>query len=389
MNDLEENEDLTRLTFDDMDLKENILRGIYSHGFETPSSIQQKGILPVARGLDVIGQAQSGTGKTATFAIGVLERIDESNKNLQALIVSPTHELASQTYKVFKSISNYSEINTSLVIGGISIKDNIEDLLTKPQVVIGTPGRMLDLIFNRNILNFNTIKILVVDEADEMLSHGFQDQIKNLILKLNKECQICLFSATMPSEMLELTNNFINNPHKILVNTEELTLEGIKQFYVYVDKEAIKYSVLNDLYNTITVTQSIIYCNTKKKVEKLKEDIDKDGYNASCIHSEMKGCERKEIMDEFIRGSSRVLISTDLLSRGIDIQQVSLVINYDLPKNIESYIHRIGRSGRFGRKGVAINLITRFDIQQLHEIEKFYSTQISELPENIKDILSG
>lgn len=388
MTDLEE-ETLERMRFDDMELKENILRGIYSHGFETPSNIQQKGILPVARGFDVIGQAQSGTGKTATFAIGTLQRIEEEKKELQAIIVSPTHELAVQTYKVFQSISNYSEINTCLVIGGISIKENIEELLTKPQVVIGTPGRILDLIFNRNILSYHTTKMLVVDEADEMLSHGFQEQIKNLILKLNDKCQICLFSATMPNEMLDLTNHFISNPYKILVNTEELTLEGIKQFYVYVDKESVKYPVLNDLYNTITVTQSIIYCNTKKKVEKLKEDIDKDGYNASCIHSEMQGGERKRIMDEFIRGSSRVLISTDLLSRGIDIQQVSLVINYDLPKNIESYIHRIGRSGRFGRKGVAINLITRFDIQHLHEIEKFYSTQIQELPENIKDILSG
>ena len=381
-------EEYTRITFDEMDLKESLLRGVYSHGFEAPSSIQQKGILPVAKGLDVIGQAQSGTGKTATFAIGCLQRIDEKVKELQALIVSPTHELAVQTYNVFKSLSNYLDINICLVIGGISIKENIEELLQKPQIVIGTPGRILDLIFNRSVLNFETNKILVIDEADEMLSQGFQGQIKNIILKLDKQCQICLFSATMPNEMLELTDNFIEKPYRILVNTEELTLEGIRQYYVYVDKESVKYSVLNDLYNTITVTQSIIYCNTKKKVEKLKDEIGNDGYNASCIHSEMKGHERKMIMNNFISGSSRVLISTDLLSRGIDIQQVSLVINYDIPKNIESYIHRIGRSGRFGRKGVAINFITRFDIQQMREIEKYYSTQIQELPENISEVLS-
>lgn len=376
--------DYNRNTFDDMELKDNLLRGIYSHGFEHPSIIQQKAIVPVYKGLDVIGQAQSGTGKTATFSIGLLQRIEETLKELQGLIISPTHELAIQTYNVIKSLSHYLDINICLVIGGINIKENIEQLLAKPHIIIGTPGRILDLLINRSILNMKTIKTIVIDEADEMLSQGFQEQIKTLIYSLTKECQVCLFSATLPNEVLNLSNNFISKPYEILVKKEELTLEGIRQYYVYVDKESIKYSVLYDLYNTITVTQSIIYCNSKKKVERLKSDIQNDGYQVSCIHSEMNGNDRKNIMSDFISGSSRVLISTDLLSRGIDIQQVSLVINYDLPKYQESYIHRIGRSGRFGRKGVAINFITRYDIQHMHDIEKFYSTQIEELPSDIQ-----
>lgn len=378
--------DYFRNTFDDMELKDNLLRGIYSHGFEQPSTIQQKAIVPVYKGLDVIGQAQSGTGKTATFSIGLLQRIEEKSNDLQGLIISPTHELAIQTYNVIKSLSHYLDISICLVIGGINIKENIEQLLAKPHIIIGTPGRILDLLINRSILSMKTIKTIIIDEADEMLSQGFQEQIKTLIHRLTEQCQICLFSATLPNEVLSLSNHFMSKPYEILVKKEELTLEGIRQYYVYVDTESVKYSVLYDLYNTITVTQSIIYCNSKKKVEKLKNDIQNDGYQVSCIHSEMNGNDRKNIMSEFISGSSRVLISTDLLSRGIDIQQVSLVINYDLPKYQESYIHRIGRSGRFGRKGVAINFITRYDIQHMHDIEKYYSTQIEELPSDIQTL---
>lgn len=381
-----EEEDLTQLKFDDMDLKEDLLRGIYSHGFENPSSIQQRGIVPVSNGRDVIGQAQSGTGKTATFAIGSLNKIDPKLQELQCIVLSPTHELAEQTYMVYKSLSTYMNLNIALVIGGSNLKDCIELLLTKPQIVIGTPGRIIDLIISRNIQKTDSINIIVIDEADEMLSHGFQNQIKTMITSIPKEAQICLFSATMPNEMLELTEQFIAKPYSILVKNEELTLEGIRQYYIYVDKEQYKYSVLFDLYLTITVTQSIIYCNTRKRVEKLKYDIENDNYTASCIHSDMSGKERSQIMKEFISGSSRLLISTDLLARGIDIQQVSLVINYDLPKNNENYIHRIGRSGRFGRKGVAINFITRNDINQLHSIEKFYNTKIEELPADIQNL---
>lgn len=385
---MEENnkEDLTELKFDDMGLKEELLRGVYSHGFEAPSSIQQKGIVAVAKGLDVIGQAQSGTGKTATFAIGSLNKIDPGLQELQCVVLSPTHELAEQTHRVYKSLSSYMKLNIALVIGGSNLKDCIEMLLSKPQIIIGTPGRIIDLLISRNIQKTNHINIIVIDEADEMLSHGFQNQIKTMITSIPKEAQVCLFSATMPNEMLELTEQFIPNPYRILVKNEELTLEGIRQYYIYVDKENFKYSVLYDLYNTITVTQSIIYCNTRKKVEQLKQDIEKDDYSASCIHSDMTGKERSRIMSEFISGSSRLLISTDLLARGIDIQQVSLVINYDLPKNNENYIHRIGRSGRFGRKGIAINFITRFDINQLHAIEKYYNTQIEEMPADIQNL---
>lgn len=379
-------DDFSETKFDLMGLNDTLLRGIYSHGFETPSTIQQKGIVPVSKGLDVIGQAQSGTGKTATFAIGSLNKIDPKLNELQCIVLSPTHELAEQTYNVYNSLSIYMNLNIALVIGGSNLKDCIEMLLTKPQIVIGTPGRVIDLIISRRIQKTDNVHIVIVDEADEMLSHGFQNQIKTMITNVPSKSQICLFSATMPNEMLELTEQFIPKPYRILVKNEELTLEGIKQYYIYVDKEPYKYSVLHDLYNTITITQSIIYCNTRKRVEKLKQDIENDDYTASCIHSDMTGKERSNIMKEFISGSSRLLISTDLLARGIDIQQVSLVINYDLPKNKENYIHRIGRSGRFGRKGVAINFITRFDISHLHDIEKYYNTQIEEMPADIENL---
>jgi translation initiation factor 4A len=366
-------------SFEDLNLKETLLRGIYSYGFELPSAIQQKAILPVLDGHDVIGQAQSGTGKTATFSIGMLQRIDENMEKTQAIILTHTRELALQVKSVATALSNFMNIKINLTIGGISIRDNINELLENPHIVIGTPGRVLDMI-NKKALSTKYLKILIVDEADEMLSKIFLNQIYDIFRFLPGNIQVGLFSATMPVDFFDLTNKFMRDPIQILVKTEELTLEGIKQYYINVERNEFKFDTICDLYEKFSVAQSIIYCNSKKIVDDLDRKLNENGFSVNKIHGRMTQEERNVIMKSFRDGDSRILVSTDLLCRGIDVQQVSVVINYDIPHNIENYLHRIGRSGRFGRKGLALNFMTYYDIKNLHEIEKYYSTQIQELP---------
>jgi len=373
-------------TFDDMDLKEDLLRGIYAYGFEKPSTIQQRGIVPIVKGFDTIAQAQSGTGKTATFTIGVLQRVDLGMKQCQALILAPTRELANQSHKVVCSIGDYLNVVCHACIGGTKVADDIDMLRRGVHIVVGTPGRVYDMI-ERRALDVRQVKLFVLDEADEMLSRGFTDQIYDVFRKLPENVQVGLFSATMPEEVLEMTGKFMNDPKRILVKRDELTLEGIKQFYVAVEREEWKLDTLCDLYETLTITQAIIYCNARRKVDWLTEQLHSRDFTVSALHGDMDQKERELIMKEFRSGSSRVLITTDLLARGIDVQQVSLVINYDLPKDRENYIHRIGRSGRFGRKGVAINFIVSEDVRVLRDIEQFYNTQIEEMPMNVADLI--
>ena len=355
-------------SFEDMELKDKLLRGIYSVGFEVPSAIQQKAIVPFTDNHDLIAQAQSGTGKTATFSIGLLQNLDENLDKTQAVILTHTRELALQSYNVVTALSKYMKIAVNLTIGGNSVRENIDELNNNPHVVIGTPGRILDMI-NKGALSTKYLQTLVVDEADEMLSKIFLNHI-----------QVGLFSATMPTEFFSLTEKFMRNPIKILVKTEQLTLEGIEQYYINVERNEFKYDVICDLYAKFSLAQSMIYCNSKKVVDDLSNKLNDNGYAVARIHGKMTQSERNDIMKGFRNGESRILVSTDLLCRGIDIQQVSVVINYDIPQNVENYLHRIGRSGRFGRKGLAINFMTYYDIKTLREIEKYYSTQIQELP---------
>jgi translation initiation factor 4A len=365
-----------------MDLKEELLRGIYSYGFEKPSAIQQRAIMPIIKGRDCIAQAQSGTGKTATFAIGILQNLDMSIDECQSLVLVPTRELAQQIVRVISALGDFMGSKVHACIGGTDIK-TLQDGV---HVVVGTPGRVFDII-NRRALKLDNVKMFVLDEADEMLSRGFKEQIYDVFQFMPKSVQCILFAATMPLDVLEVTSKFMRDPIRILVKKDELTLEGIKQFYIAVDKEEWKLDTLCDLYETLTIDQAIIYCNTKRKVDWLSENMQKRDFTVSSMHGDMEQKEREVIMEEFRSGSSRVLITTDLLARGIDVQQVSLVINYDLPTNKENYIHRIGRSGRFGRKGVAINFITQADYQQMKEIEQFYNTLIEEMPSNIADLI--
>jgi len=373
-------------SFDDYDLDENLLRGIYSYGFEKPSAIQQRGIKPLLDGRDTIGQAQSGTGKTATFAIGVLQRIEYDMRDCQALILAPTRELAQQIQKVVIALGDYLKVRCRACIGGTSVREDIDKLREGQHLVVGTPGRVFDMVSKRH-LRVDNLKAFVLDEADEMLSRGFKDQIYDIFKSLPPNVQVCLFSATMAPEILDLTTKFMRDAVRILVKKDELTLEGIRQFYVAIEKEEWKLDTLCDLYETLTITQAIIYCNTRRKVDFLSDQLSKRDFTVSVMHAELDQKERDLVMREFRSGSSRVLISTDLLARGIDVQQVSLVINYDLPPNMENYLHRIGRSGRFGRKGVAINFVTNPDVRTMKDIERYYHTQIEEMPMDIADMI--
>ncbi|KJE89638.1 eukaryotic translation initiation factor 4A isoform 1B [Capsaspora owczarzaki ATCC 30864] len=383
---IESNWDQVVDNFDAMNLREDLLRGIYAYGFEKPSAIQQRAILPAIKGHDVIAQAQSGTGKTATFSISVLQSIDTSIPHCQALILAPTRELAQQIQKVVIALGDYMNANCHACIGGTNVQEDMKKLQNGAHIVVGTPGRVQDMI-NRRALRTDRIKMFVLDEADEMLSRGFKDQIYDVFRLMPPTIQVVLLSATMPADVLEVTTHFMRNPIRILVKREELTLDGIRQFYIAVDKEEWKLDTLCDLYETLNVTQAVIFTNTRRKVDWLTEKMHAKDFTVSALHGDMDQKERDVIMREFRSGSSRVLITTDLLARGIDVQQVSLVINYDLPTNRENYIHRIGRGGRFGRKGVAINFLTADDTRTLREIEQFYNTQIEEMPMNVADLI--
>jgi ATP-dependent RNA helicase len=373
-------------TFESMKLKEPLLRGVFAYEFEKPSAIQQRAIVPITQGRDVIAQAQSGTGKTATLCLGVLQQINTQTRNCQALILSPTRELAQQIAKVLMILGQYMQVQVHACIGGTSVGEDIRKLEYGVHVVSGTPGRVFDMIRRQKLLT-RDIQLIVMDEADEMLGKGFKEQIYDVYRYLPPKTQVVLISATLPVEVLEMTEKFMTDPIRILVKRDEITLEGIKQFFVAVEKEEWKFDTLCDLYDTVTITQAVIFCNTKKKVDFLTEKMRQFNFTVASIHGDMPQNEREEIMQSFRAGEKRVLITTDVLARGIDVQQVSLVINYDLPINRETYIHRIGRSGRFGRKGVAINFVKNEDISLLRDIEQFYSTQIDEMPMNVADLV--
>ena len=329
---------------------------------------------------------QSGTGKTDTFSISVLNKVDLGLRECQALVLAPTRELAHQIAKCMAALSDFMNVKVHCCVGGTAVRDDIRTFQDGVQVVIGTPGRVFDMI-NRRALRVDALKMFMLDEADEMLSQGFKDQIYDIFKFVPEEVQVALFSATMPLEVLEVTNRFMRDPIRILVKKDELTLEGIKQFFVAVEKEEWKFDTLCDLYDTLTITQAVIFCNTRRKVDWLTAKMREANFTVSAMHGDMPQSEREAIMQEFRSGGSRVLIATDVWGRGLDVQQVSLVINYDLPNNRELYIHRIGRSGRFGRKGVAVNFVKSDDIRILRDIEQYYSTQIDEMPMNVADFI--
>ena len=365
------------------ELNSQLMRGIYGYGFEKPSPIQQKSILSIIDCRDVIAQAQSGSGKTGAFATGVLNRVRLEVKQPQALIIAPTRELAKQIHDVVRDLgTQMTGLHVQLLIGGTSTEDDVADLKANgPQVLIGCPGRVHDILRRQPAVG-RGMQILVLDEADEMLSAGFNEQIYNIFQQLNTNVQVCLFSATMPPELHSLSDKFMRDPVRILVKSEMLTLEGISQFHVALETDHDKYAALKDLFTRISVSQCIIYCNSIRRVSDLAEAMTNDGFPVCCIHSGMEKDVRDKAYQEFRSGAHRVMISSNVTARGIDIQQVSTVINFDMPRDAHTYLHRIGRSGRWGRKGSGVNFVTRRDFRKLKEIESYYGTTIPELPAN-------
>jgi translation initiation factor 4A len=373
--------------WDDLNLNTDLLRGIYAYGFEKPSPIQRRAIKPIVDGKDLIAQAQSGTGKTATFTIGALSKVNLELNETQVIILSPTRELSKQTASVMLGIGGVlKDLRVQVVVGGSSIDEDSAFMRNNvPHVIAGCPGRVYDMI-RRNHIQAKTVKLAILDEADEMLSTGFKEQVYNIFQHFKNDIQVALFSATLPPYINNITSKFMREPVRITVKTEQLTLEGISQFYVGVEDDMQKYATLKDLYAFMSVSQCIIYCNSIKRVSDLYDAMIEDGFPVCRIHSNMEKAEREKAFADFRSGASRVMISSNVTARGIDIQQVSCVINFDVPKDVHTYLHRIGRSGRWGRKGVGLNLITRRDSAKLKEIEEYYSCQINELPANLSTL---
>ena len=373
-------------SFDHMDLPQELLRGIYGYGFEKPSEIQKRGIVPIAKGRDLIAQAQSGTGKTGTFTIGSLARVDPSVRQVQVLCLLPTRELAQQVELVAGAIGGSMGIKTYAAMGKTPVREDIRALDRGVQFLVGTPGRIYDLM-NRKAFNTSNIKVIIIDEADQMLEDRFREQLQCILnLGFPTTARCALFSATMNADVVEFAEKLLDNPVRILISPEEVNLKGIHQYRVDLDREDWKFEVLLDLYKNLNITQALIYCNKRQKAEWLAEKMTAAGFPITCIHGDMEVRERMDRMTSFRKGDTRVLISTDLLARGIDVQQVSLVINYELPVQMDNYIHRIGRSGRYGRKGNAINLLCNEDMRSMKEIEEYYKITIDTLPKDLSSI---
>jgi translation initiation factor 4A len=368
-------------SWDDLSLDENILRSIYNYGFERPSEIQKKAIYPIIEGTDLIAQAQSGTGKTGAFVVGSLSRIDLSLVQTQIVILAPTHELVNQIHAVVLNLSTFmTGLVTKTLVGGTSVMDEIQEMKANPpHIVVGCTGRVFDMM-KRGALNTRHVKTCILDEADEMLSVGFKDQIYNIFQMLPSNVQVVLFSATMPEPIVRITEKFMRNPTKIMMAPEELNLDGIKQYYVAMYNDHAKYDRLKELFQSLSASQTIIYANNVARVMDLYNAMIEDGFSVCCIHSNMTKPERKDVISKFQKGNYRMLISSNITARGIDVQQVNTVINFDIPRSMETYLHRIGRSGRWGRKGVAINFVTKHDVFCMRNIEEYYKISIEELP---------
>jgi translation initiation factor 4A len=374
--------------FDNLNLNEKLLKGVYLHGFTQPSSIQIKGITSINTGKDCILQSQSGTGKTATYLLGVMNRLDINEKNCQAIIITPTRELADQVFNVACVLSKYTDYKIVKCVGGTDINQSITELKTA-SVVVGTIGRIFHMVTSKKI-NTHKLKLIVLDEADDLLFDGIPDKIQEVFDKSPIGLQVLLISATMCMNVFNFSKKFMHDPIKILLKNNEIIVDLISQFYIDIETEEFKFDTLLDLYNLISTSQVIIFCNTIRKVEWLEQSLKQNNFTITVIHSNMTQEQRDEVVKEFRDGKTRLLLTTDLLSRGIDIPQVNLVINYDLPVNKETYIHRIGRCGRFDKKGVSITLVNMsdpYDNKTFSRMKSFYKMDIKQLPDNIETYL--
>ena len=375
-----------------MGLSDDLLHGIYSNGFEKPSKIQRIAITPMRDRRDILAQSQSGTGKTGTFTIGALSCIDPRVQSPQVLVLEPTRELAQQTEKVARALGSHLRVSDKeeglkvlCATGGIPVAQDQRLLRSGAQFIVGTPGRIFDLI-RRGDLKLRNLKYLILDEADQLFDDLFLEQIEHILRigEFGEGTHLAMFSATMPEAVVDLSEKYLIKPVKILLPAEEVRLEGIQQYHSPLDREEWKFDTCADIFKHSTVNQAIVFVNKRGKAEALTKRMMDEGYSLEYIHGEMDVGERKKRMDDFRNGTVRILVATDILARGIDVQTVSVVINYEMPMNRENYFHRIGRCGRFGRKGLSINLIAGSEeMDAMKDIEKFYSITIPVLPEDL------
>lgn len=370
--------------FEDYFLKRELLMGIYEKGFERPSPIQEESIPVALAGKDILARAKNGTGKTAAFVIPLLEKINTKKNIIQGLILVPTRELALQTSSIVKQLGKHINVQCMVSTGGTSLRDDILRLNNPVHVLVGTPGRILDLS-NKKVCNLGGCFMFIMDEADKLLSPEFQPIIEELIEFLPKERQILLYSATFPVTVKGFKDKYLANAHEINL-MDELTLKGVTQYYAFVEEKQ-KLHCLNTLFGKLQINQAIIFCNSVTRVELLAKKITELGSSCFYIHARMLQSHRNRVFHDFRNGACRCLVSSDLITRGIDIQSVNVVINFDFPKYSETYLHRIGRSGRFGHLGLAINLITYEDRYNLYRIEKELATEISPIPAQIDSAL--
>ncbi|CAH0714314.1 unnamed protein product, partial [Brenthis ino] len=370
--------------FEEFCLKREILMGIFEKGWEKPSPIQEASIPIALSGKDVLARAKNGTGKTGAYCIPVLEQVDPKKDAIQALIVVPTRELALQTSQICIELAKHTDIRVMVTTGGTNLRDDIMRIYQNVQVIIATPGRMIDLM-DKQVAKMEQCRMLVLDEADKLLSQDFKGMLDTVISRLPKERQILLFSATFPLSVKQFMEKHLREPYEINL-MEELTLKGVTQYYAFV-QERQKVHCLNTLFSKLQINQSIIFCNSTQRVELLAKKITELGYCCYYIHARMAQAHRNRVFHDFRAGLCRNLVCSDLFTRGIDVQAVNVVINFDFPRMAETYLHRIGRSGRFGHLGIAINLITYEDRFALHRIEQELGTEIKPIPKVIDPAL--
>ncbi len=367
------------MNFEELSLDPRIMKAVTEMGFEQASPIQAKSIPIAMEGKDMIGQAQTGTGKTAAFGIPLLQRVDPHNKKLQAVVLCPTRELAIQSANEVRRLAKFMHgIKVLPIYGGQEISKQIRSLKGGVQVIIGTPGRVIDHI-NRHTLKLEQVGTVVLDEADEMLNMGFREDIELVLEKMPQEHQTLLFSATMPKPILEIAKNYLVEPETVKVVKKELTVPKIDQFYYEVNPRK-KSEVLSRLLDMYDPELSLIFCNTKRKVDELVEDLKGRGYFAEGLHGDMKQSQRDRVMNGFRNGRTDILVATDVAARGIDVDDVEAVFNYDVPQDDEYYVHRIGRTGRAGRSGRAFTLVVGREIYKLKDIQRYCKTKIKRQP---------
>lgn len=367
------------MTFEEMCLDTRIMRAIAEMGFEQPSPIQAQSIPIAVEGKDMIGQARTGTGKTASFGIPMLQRINPKDKNLQAIVLCPTRELAIQSANEIRKLAKFLHgIKVLPIYGGQEISKQIRSLKGGVQIVIGTPGRVMDHL-RRHTLKPQTVDIVVLDEADEMLNMGFREDIETILRQLPEERQTMLFSATMPKPILEIAKRYLHEPEIVKVIQKELTVPKIEQYYYEVNPRK-KNEVLSRLLDMYDPSLSLVFCNTKRKVDELVADLKGRGYFAEGLHGDMKQSQRDRVMNGFRNGRTDILVATDVAARGIDVDDVEAVFNYDVPQDDEYYVHRIGRTGRAGREGRAFTLVVGKEIYKLKDIQRYCKTKIRRQP---------